>query len=311
MTTDWLLQAADLRVTYQTAAGALAAVRGVSLGLARGETLGLVGESGCGKSTLARALLGLERLAAGSVHFDGAALQGASPATLRALRRRFQPVFQDPGSALDPRMSVGASIAEPLGIHRVGTRAERRRRVAALLEAVQLPQELAARLPAELSSGQRQRVALARALALEPELLLLDEPVSALDVSVQAQLLNLLAALKRARGLTLLFISHDLDVVAWLADRVAVMYAGRLVEVGAVADVVERPRHPYTRALLDARPGRQPSGAPLPPEPPSPLDVPAGCAFAARCPLAQDRCRRDDPSLQGAPQLAACHFPLR
>ncbi len=300
-----LLEAVDVAVGFASAAGRVSAVRGVSLCVERGETLGLVGESGCGKSTFARAVLGLERLERGQVRLDGVDFHTAGASTRRALRRRMQPVFQDAGSALDPRMTVATSVAEPLAVHGTVPRVGRKARVAALLDAVQLPADVADRFPHELSAGQRQRVNLARALALEPELLVLDEPVSALDVSVQAQMLNLLASIKAARQLTLLFISHDLDVVAWLADHVAVMYAGLLVEVGPTAAVLESPRHPYTRALLDSRPGRR-AEVKATVDPPSPLRLPPGCAFHPRCPLAVDACRREVPRLEGDAHRAAC-----
>jgi oligopeptide/dipeptide ABC transporter ATP-binding protein len=221
----------------------------------------------------------------------------------RTLRRRFQPVFQDAGSALDPRMPVGTSLLEPLDIHGVGSAAERSARVDALLDLVQLPREVKDRLPRALSAGQRQRVNIARALALEPELLILDEPVSALDVSVQAQVLNLLDAIAKARSLTLVFISHDLDVVAHLCDRVAVMYAGCVVEQGPTAEVLSAPLHPYTRALCAAR--QHPlTGAPG--EPPSPGHWPTGCAFHPRCPVATARCPKDTPVLPSGAHRAAC-----
>lgn len=294
-----LLEARGVVVRYRGSSGPFDAVRGVTLSLARGERLGLLGESGCGKSSLARAALGLEPLAAGSIDFDGVPVSRAT----RALRRRFQPVFQDAGSALDPRMTVGASLREPLDVHAVGTAAEREAKVDALLARVQLPFDVKARLPRELSAGQRQRVNLARALALEPELLVLDEPVSALDVSVQAQVLNLLDGIARERALALLFISHDLDVVAHLCTRVAVMYAGRLIEVGPTAQVLEAPLHPYTRALCEAR-AKVLTGAAG--EPPAPGHWPSGCAFHPRCPVAQPRCARDTPALADGPHRAAC-----
>jgi oligopeptide/dipeptide ABC transporter ATP-binding protein len=295
-----LLDVRGAQVAYRARGTSITAVRGVSLSVGRGERLGLVGESGCGKSSLARAMLGLEPLTAGTITFDGQAVHGAP----RSLRRRFQPVFQDAGSALDPRMTVQASLLEPLDIHRVGTPAERRARVDALLELVQLPPDVKARLPRSLSAGQRQRVNIARALALEPELLILDEPVSALDVSVQAQVLNLLEAIAKARSLALVFISHDLDVVAHLCDRVAVMYAGLIVEQGPTADVLERPKHPYTQALCAAR--TRPLAAAAPGEPPSPSNWPPGCAFHPRCPRAIERCAKERPMLPEGAHRAAC-----
>ncbi|MEW6430099.1 MAG: ABC transporter ATP-binding protein [Myxococcota bacterium] len=295
-----LLDVRDAHVTYRARGGLVTAVRGVTLSVARGERLGLVGESGCGKSSLARAMLGLERLSGGAITFDGQPVRGAP----RALRRRFQPVFQDAGSALDPRMTVGASLLEPLEIHGIGTAKDRAVRVDALLDLVQLPRDVQARLPRALSAGQRQRVNIARALALEPELLILDEPVSALDVSVQAQVLNLLEAIAKARSLALVFISHDLDVVAHLCERVAVMYAGLLVELGPTADVLERPRHPYTEALCAARTRALAQAAAG--EPPSPTRWPPGCAFHPRCPKAVERCGKERPALPSGPHRAAC-----
>jgi len=295
-----LLEVRDVQVAYRARGASVTAVRGVSLSVGRGERLGLVGESGCGKSSLARAMLGLEPLAAGAVTFDGQPVHGAA----RALRRRFQPVFQDAGSALDPRMTVQASLLEPLEIHGVGTPAERAARIDSLLDLVQLPREVLARLPRALSAGQRQRVNIARALALEPELLILDEPVSALDVSVQAQVLNLLESIAKARSLALVFISHDLDVVAHLCERVAVMYAGLVVEQGPAADVLERPKHPYTEALCAAR--TRALAAAAPGEPPSPSKWPTGCAFHPRCPKAIERCARERPALHEGAHRAAC-----
>ena len=284
-----LLEAKDVQVSYRVGGRRIDAVRGVSLNVAPGDRVGLIGESGSGKSSLARALLGLERLAGGSVTFDGQPMHGAKP----ALRRRFQPVFQDVGAALNPRMRIREVLAEPFVIHH--------RRVDdavlnALLEQVQLSAELLTRLPRELSVGQRQRVNLARALALEPELLLLDEPVSALDVSVQAQVLNLLNALTQQRAL--LVITHDLDVVAHLCSRVAVMFAGRIVESGSVVDVLERPLHPYTRLLVASR-QKIVEGAEA-------ASASRGCRFHPRCSHAIDRCRSEDPQLTGQTQRSAC-----
>jgi peptide/nickel transport system ATP-binding protein len=285
------LEASDVRVHY----GRLEAVRGVSLRVAPGDRLGLIGESGSGKSSLARALLGLEPLAAGAVLFDGQPMHGAKP----ALRRRFQPVFQDVGAALNPLMRISEVLAEPFHIH---DRPIDDTKLSELLEQVQLSSELLGRLPRELSVGQRQRVNLARALALEPELLLLDEPVSALDVSVQAQVLNLLSAITRQRSLSLLVITHDLDVVAHLCTRLAVMYAGRIVESGTVSEVLERPLHPYTRLLVESR--RQLIEARG--EPASLHALPTGCTFNPRCASAIDRCRSEDPKLTGEEHRSAC-----
>ncbi|MGE4551492.1 MAG: ABC transporter ATP-binding protein [Desulfovibrionaceae bacterium] len=303
-----LLELEDVRRTYRAEQGLLArrtarvrAVDGVSLTLHRGETLGLVGESGCGKSTLARLILALERPDSGTIRFDGRPLADWDQ---HLLRRRLQLVFQDPYSSLNPRQSVGAIVAEPLHIHKIGTRAERAARVAELLALVGLRPEHARRYPHEFSGGQRQRVAVARALALEPELVVCDEPVSALDVSVRAQVLNLLADLQARFGLTYLFISHDLSVVGHVSDRVAVMYLGRIVELApAPAFFAGAPgaAHPYSRALLSAAPAPDPDAARtrivLRGDPPSPANPPAGCPFHPRCPEVMDICRRAAPAL--------------
>ena len=290
-----LLAASDVRITYRVGSRRLEAVRGVTLGIARGERLGLIGESGSGKSSLARALLGLEPLTSGTVRFDGQPMHGAKP----ALRRRFQPVFQDVGAALDPRMRIREALAEPFVIH--GQPVDDAK-LKALLEHVQLSAELLPRFPRELSVGQRQRINLARALALEPELLLLDEPVSALDVSVQAQVLNLLASITAQRSLTLLVITHDLDVVAHLCTRLAVMYAGQIVESGPVAEVLEQPLHPYTKLLVASRREVVETKG----EPVSADALPAGCAFHPRCAHAVDCCRVEAPSLTGEAHPSAC-----
>lgn len=286
-----LLTARDVRVQYRVGGRVFDAVRGVTFELSRGERLGLIGESGSGKSSLARALLGLEPLAGGDVRFDGHPMHGAT----RALRRRFQPVFQDVGAALDPRSRIRDVLAEPFEIHAVPFDEAR---LAQLLERVQLSAELLGRVPRELSVGQRQRVNLARALALEPELLLLDEPVSALDVSVQAQVLNLLRALPAS----MLVITHDLDVVAHLCARVLVLYAGRVVEQGPVEAILERPRHPYTKLLVASR-ARLVEGKG---EPPSSFTRGTGCAFAPRCPVALERCHREEPTLPATAHGCAC-----
>jgi oligopeptide/dipeptide ABC transporter ATP-binding protein len=276
--------------------GEVRSVDGVSLRIARGESLGLVGESGCGKSTLARCVLGLDPLSAGEVRFDGRELS-AWPE--RELRRRIQMIFQDPYSSLNPRMRVGDAVREPLDIHAVGDGAERAAKVADLLRLVGLSEELAARYPHQLSGGQRQRVAVARALALTPALVVCDEPVSALDVSVQAQVLLLLQDLRERLGLTYLFISHDLAVVGQVCDRIAVMYLGRVVEVAPALALIGAPLHPYSRALLSAvpvpDPGRARRREQLIGEPPSPLAPPPGCPFHPRCAQAMDVCRREFP----------------
>jgi oligopeptide/dipeptide ABC transporter ATP-binding protein len=317
-----LLQVRDLTVHFERPGGPLGlrrvtvpAVDGVSLDVARGETLGLVGESGCGKTTLARAILRLIKATAGTVHFDGVDVLAQEPRALRSLRRRMQIVFQDPYGSLNPRLPVGSAVREGLEIHRLARGAEADRRVAQLLEEVGLAAEIAACYPHELSGGQRQRVAIARALAVGPDLLVCDEPVSALDVSVQAQVLNLLADLQRHRGLAYLFISHDLAVVRHLAPRVAVMYLGRVVESGSADTILRGPRHPYTQALLSAVPAAEP-GARRPRivlqgEPPAPERPPAGCPFHPRCPhpAVDGACHTERPLLRDLDpgHRAACH----
>ena len=292
----------------------LRAVDGVSFHIDPGETLGLVGESGCGKSTVARLVLGLERADAGRVAFEGKDVQAAGSADWRRLRRRAQMVFQDPFSALDPRLSVGRQVLEPLDIHGIGTAAERPQQLAAALDAVNLPAELAQRYPHELSGGQLQRVVIARALVLEPRLVVCDEPVSALDVSVQAQVVNLLGSLQRRRGIAYLFISHDLKVIRHISHRVAVMYLGKLVETADRDALFREPLHPYTRALIDAvpvpDPARRGRRTVLRGDPPSPIDPPRGCRFHTRCPLAQARCREQEPALRevASGRGVACHL---
>ena len=290
------------------------AVEDVSFTVARGETLALVGESGCGKSTIGRTLLRLQEPTAGRATFDGTDLFVLQGGALRALRRRLQIVFQDPYSSLDPRMTVGASIAEGIEIHRLATGRAVRARVEALLAEVGLDPSYADRYPHEFSGGQRQRIGIARALAVEPDLIVCDEPVSALDVSVQAQVMNLLADLQRARGLSYIFIAHDLAVVRQIAHRVAVMYLGRLVEVGPAEEVLAHPRHPYTQGLLAAVPEPDPGRArvrlPIVGEPPSPVAPPAGCAFHPRCshPAVDAACRTERPLLRPlGPSAVACH----
>jgi len=294
------------------------AVTGVDVTLVPGETLALVGESGCGKSTLGRLLLRLIEPTSGDVRFEGRSLGGLRGRELRALRRSMQIVFQDPYGSLNPRMRVEAIVGEGLLIHRIGTRAERRAKVRELLDLVGLPPEAATRYPHEFSGGQRQRIGIARALALGPKFVVADEAVSALDVSIQAQILNLLQDLQRRLSLTLLFISHDLRVVEHIADRVAIMYLGRIVEEGPREVVYGAARHPYTRALLSAVPVPDPTRTParqlLSGEPPSPVSPPPGCAFHPRCPHAEARCRAEIPPLeQGADGRAvACWvFPAQ
>lgn len=302
-------------VKGQGKGAALHAVSGVDLAVYEGETLALVGESGCGKSTLGRLLLGLLPPTQGQVFFDGQDLAALPPARLRALRRQMQLVFQDT-AALNPRWTVGQSLAEPLRIHNLCPRGEYAARGAALLTQVGLAPDLLDRYPHQLSGGQRQRVGLARALALSPRLVVCDEPVSALDVSVQAQMLNLLADLQASQGLTYVLISHDLGVVRHSADRVCVMFLGRVCEVGPTQALFSAPRHPYTKFLLDSVPRPDPtrrgeSGPPLAGEIPSPVHPPSGCRFRTRCPYAQDICAQTVPPLTGAgDHQAACHFPL-
>ena len=299
----------------------LQAVAGVSLELRRGETLGLVGESGCGKSTLARCIMRLMDLNAGQVIFDGDDISTLSPARLLPYRRRMQMVFQDPYGSLNPRRRVGSIIADPFAIHGIGTASERKRSVQELMALVGLNPEHYNRFPGDFSGGQRQRIGIARAIALRPEFIICDEPVSALDVSIQAQILNLLDDLQRDLGLTYLFISHDLSVVRHVSDRVAVMYLGKIVEIAPSEALHEHTRHPYTRALLSAIPvfdadeSRAQEAVVLSGDPPSPLDPPSGCRFHPRCPRAQARCATDEPRLQArlddAPaHLTACHYPL-
>ncbi len=300
-----------LSVHYRLGRGrVLQALRGVDLELRRGETLAIVGESGSGKTTLVRAALQLFDLGTHPRVEGRILLEGRELSAVPDLRRRVQLVFQDPYASLDPRMRVGAIVREPLDIHRLGSVARRRARVLELLAQVGLSAELADRFPAALSGGQRQRVGIARALAVDPELLVLDEPLSALDVSVQAQVINLLVELREQRGLTYLLVAHDLRLVRYLATAVAVMYLGRVVELGPTAQVLARPRHPYTQLLVRSAPTLA-AGQALPEaadggagERPSPLHPPPGCAFAGRCPIARARCREEQPELLGRGEAA-------
>lgn len=299
--------------------GVIHAVEDVSFALERGAALGLVGESGSGKSTSARAIVGLVRPTSGSVKLDGTELTTLSDRDRRPWRRRIQMVFQDPTGSLDPRLTVGTIVAEPLAIQRVGTRRERRARAASLLESVGLDATALERYSHEFSGGQRQRIGIARALALEPDVLVLDEPVSALDVSVQASVVNLLQDLRARLGLSYLFIAHDLAVVRHVCERVAVMYLGRIVEEGPREEIYARPRHPYTQALLSAVTIPDPAAERarerivLVGDPPSPANPPSGCAFHPRCAkralVPDDRCRREVPRLEDATRdrsRAAC-----
>ncbi len=297
--------------------GGIRAVDGVSFTLKSGETLGVVGESGCGKSTLGRTILRLVEPSSGAVVFDGEDLLSLGPAALRARRRDMQMIFQDPFASLDPRLNVGAIVAEPLVIHDIGDRASRRAAVLELLETVGLEPDAAKLYPHEFSGGQRQRIGIARALALRPRLIIADEPVSALDVSIQSQILNLLVELRQRFGLSYIFISHDLAVVEHVSDTVAVMYLGQIVETAPTEALFARPSHPYTQALISAVPQSEPArrGARmvLKGEMPNPENPPPGCPFHPRCPKAMDLCGGTVPSetdigTEGRPHLVRCHL---
>ena len=314
---DPLLSVSALTKVFPGRGGIVRAVDDISFSVARGETLALVGESGSGKSTTARLVLRLIEATAGTVEFDGIDVLNAGPSELRELRRRMQIVFQDPYASLDPTHRVEKALMEPFAIHGIGTREEQRANVTALLERVGLDPDMRRRFPREFSGGQRQRIAIARAIALEPDLIVCDEPVSALDVSIQAQVLNLLRKLQIDLGLTYLFISHDLSVVRHIADRVAVMYLGQIVELADCDAFFAHPRHPYSTSLLSAVPHPDPSiersreRIVLSGDLPSPLAPPSGCRFRTRCWKAQDVCAAEPPPLAADVNghAVACHFP--
>ncbi|MGI4799699.1 MAG: ABC transporter ATP-binding protein [Janthinobacterium lividum] len=311
--TAHLLRVDDLTKHFVTPSGTVHALDGVTLEVAPGETLGLVGESGCGKSTLGKTLVRLYEPDSGHVELMGTDISHLSPGQLRPLRRQMQMIFQDPFASLNPRATVTRILEEPMLVHGAGGRAERHARVAALMQRVGLRPEHGARLPHEFSGGQRQRIGIARALALSPKLVICDEPVSALDVSVRAQVLNLLADLRDEMGLAYLFISHDLSVVRHISDRIAVMYLGRIVEVGPAAGLWQRPLHPYTEALLSAVPSthatHRRTRMSLDGDLPSPIDPPSGCRFRTRCPRATAICAAETPLMlrYAEGHLAACH----
>jgi len=305
-------------IIIQHKVGAVRAVDDVSLDIQRGETLGIVGETGCGKSTTAKLLMRLLDATSGEIDFEGSDITRLKGSRLKAIRREVQMVFQDPYSSLNPRKTIGSIIAEPFAIHGLlPDKDERKREVQRLMETVGLNPEHYNRYPHEFSGGQRQRIGVARALALNPKLLIADEPVSALDVSIQAQVLNLLRDLQRRLGLTIIFIAHDLSVVRHMCDRVAVMYLGKIVEIGPNDELYAFPRHPYTGALLAAVPVADPSlhgseRKPLGGDVPSPANPPSGCRFHTRCPKAQALCSTQEPLLEdkGSGTLVACHYPL-
>ncbi len=312
-----LLECRDLVKSFRAGRGRVRALAGISLTVYQGETLGLVGESGCGKSTLGRTLLRLYEIDSGSVVFDGHDITRMRERALRPLRADMQMVFQDPLGSLNPRRRIGDLIAEPLRVHRRGDKAEIAARVAELMALVGLDPAYLTRFPHEFSGGQRQRIGIARAIALSPRMIIADEPVSALDVSIQAQIVNLLADLQAQMRLTYIFIAHDLAVVRQIATRTAVMYLGTIVEIGETETVLAAPAHPYTAALISAAPEPDPARrnvrTVLAGEPPSPANPPAGCRFHTRCPIAQPVCAVRVPALQpvGAARAAACHFPLQ
>ena len=318
-----LLEARDVKMHFPVMGGlfrhrigSVFAVDGVSFTLERGKTLGIVGESGCGKSTLGRTIVRLYRPTDGSIRFDGQEISNLPDSELIPLRRRMQMIFQDPYSSLNPRKSIRSTLEEPMRIHDIGDAAERFERVAWLMEKVGLRTDDLHKFPHEFSGGQRQRIGIARALVLEPELIVADEPVSALDVSIQSQVLNLLVSLQQELSLTTIFISHDLTVVKYVSDRVAVMYLGRIVEIADSQNIYTHPVHPYTQALLSALPiadpRRRAKRQPLEGDVPNPSQPPTGCAFHTRCPHVRDICKQQAPKLEivsgGSDHAAACHF---
>jgi peptide/nickel transport system ATP-binding protein len=315
-----LLRIEDLVVEFPVGRTGLKvnAVSGISLDVLEGETLGLVGESGCGKSTTGKAIMQLPRPTSGSIKLDGQELVGLKGEALRSLRPRMQMIFQDPISSLNPRRKVVDIVSEPLDVWELGTKEERIARVRKVLNTVGIdPDQAGTRKPHEFSGGQCQRICIARSVVMEPKVMICDEPVSALDVSVQAQILNLLEDMKREYGLTLIFIAHDLAVVKNISDRVVVMYLGKICEVGPPDALYAEPRHHYTRALIDSIPEPDPFQRPdesssLEGDLPSPMNPPSGCRFRTRCPAASDRCSAEEPQLTevGAGHFVACHFPL-
>jgi oligopeptide/dipeptide ABC transporter ATP-binding protein len=309
-----LLEARDVAVRFHTTKGTVHALDGISLTVRRGETVGLVGESGSGKSTLAMTLMRAVTPDEGSIAFDGQDISRLKPKALKPVRRHLQMIFQDPYASLDPRMTVFRIIAEPLKAHAYGDRAAIARRVAELIDAVGLPEDAASRYPSQFSGGQRQRIAIARAIALEPEMVIADEPVSALDVSIQAQIVNLLRDIQERMHIAYLVIAHDLALVHQIADRIIVMYLGRVVEEGSADAIIDAPQHPYTVALLSATPTPDSAGRPrlvLRGDPPSPIDRPSGCPFHPRCPIARERCAAETPPLTDSPTggRVACFYP--
>ncbi len=311
-----LIEAKDLVKNFKDKGGVVHAVSNVDLQIYRGETFCLVGESGCGKSTLGRVLLRLIEPTSGQVFFEGQDITALSASQMRPVRKKMQLIFQDPFASLDPRKTIAATVDEPLRIHKMGTKAQRQEKVDHLLDVVGILQQYKTRYPHQFSGGQRQRVGIARALALNPELIVCDEPVSALDVSIQAQILNLLHDLQDEFGLTYLFITHDLGVVRYIASRVCVMFLGKICEIGATEDVFTAPRHPYTHFLLASTPVPDPTRQKedkdlLHGEVPSPINPPSGCRFHKRCPFAKDICAQQEPPLiEEAGRQFACHFPM-